>query len=189
MLAEATVGITFGQHMISTFVGVVGGFIFAIVLFWVQQALYIRKQKAALEKNLLKEIKFNNNYLIMLRDSLQDTLDRIGSTKTRLNDTPSGKKHVIPLFNFSLYGQNFIQQYFNQGYLYDSLSGTDIRLLSIIIATFSTNGQMVLNKYIDEWQQDKIKNAELYEKLLTVREATINAIRINNELEQRISHK
>jgi len=58
----------FSLNVLSTFIGVLLGFIFSIVLFYLQQRWTKNTQKKTLEKNLAKELEFNEHYLRKILD-------------------------------------------------------------------------------------------------------------------------
>jgi len=132
----------FCQNVLSTFIGVILGFIFSIFLFYLTQRWTKKTQKKSLEKNLVKEFEFNEHYLRKILEDIKKTIEKI-----TVND-----KNVFYFFNYISYQRLFAQAYFQQGYLYEKLEPDDINLIDTILSRMSLGGQAYINNSIQQWK-------------------------------------
>jgi phosphate/sulfate permease len=141
----------FYQNVLSTFIGAILGFIFSIFLFYLTQKWSNRTEKKSLEKNLIKELEFNEHYLSKILQDIKKTIEQI-----TVND-----KQVYYYFNYMSYQRTFIQTYFQKGYLYEKLEPEDINLIDTILTRITWAGQEYINTSIQKWKAGSLDQAQI----------------------------
>ena len=144
---------TFWENTLSTFIGAVLGFIFAIVLFYLTNIWSRKLHKKSFDKNLAKECEFNEYYLEKIVRELQKVIEKIG-----VND-----KNVFHYFNYVSYKRLYTQGYFQQGFLYEKLGPEEINLLDTILTKMTQIGDQYINNSIQLWKEDRINQKQIFE--------------------------
>lgn len=169
----------FCQNVLSTFIGVILGFIFSIVLFYLTQRWTKSTKKKSLEKNLVKEFEFNDRYLKKILDDLKKAIEKI-----TVND-----KNVFYYFNYVNYQRLFINSYFQEGYLYEKLEPDDINLIDTILSRMSLGGQYYVNNSIQMWKNGGINQQQILNIVGFERDSIEKYIKDIGGLKQKIVSK
>jgi hypothetical protein len=141
----------FWQNIISTFIGAFLAFIFSICLFYLTTHLQKKSQRASLEKNLIREFEFNEQYLAKLLSELNKAIEKI-----TVND-----HNVYFLGKYEGFQRLFIQFYFQQGFLYEKLTSEDINLLDTILNHMAiATGQYIYNQ-ISSWKSGQLNQSQI----------------------------
>ncbi len=167
---------TFWQNMFSTFIGAVLGFAFSIVIYFIKTKMSNKSKKDNLEKSLLKELEYNDNFLNGLKNKLNKVIERVA-----IND-----KNVFHYFIYSTYSRYFMHAYFNEGYLFEKLSIDDITNINDIFMKMSEPYQQIINESIEQWKQGTLSQADLLGKLAYERDTMENYIKIVSLLKVKI---
>jgi len=170
---------SFCQNLFSTFIAVLFGFIFSIFLFYLTGKWAKRAQKKSLEKNLIKEFEFNNEYLKKIIADLNKVIEKI-----TVND-----KEVFIFFNYLNYQRLFISTYFQQGYLYEKLEPAEINIIDAILNQMSVTGQNYINNSIESWKGGQLSQAQIMKILGFERDYIETNIRSLAGMEKKIIGK
>lgn len=142
---------TFTEHLVSTFLGSVFGFLFSIVLFYLNNKLAKDRERKTLEKNLAKELDFN---IIFLERLLEDVKKVIEKVMVEDRDTKTF------YFRYSNFQRLFLSAYFREGYMYEKFSSADINILDIILTHQSLTGENYINNAVQRWQNSELDPIE-----------------------------
>lgn len=136
---------TFWEQTSSTLIGVIAGFIFSIVLFYLTERWKNSRINKDLSNNLQKEFDFNINFL----ENYKDDFDKL-IRKITAND-----KQVFTIFRFDKLQRLFILEAFNKGLLYKYLTSEEINDLDSMLNYFLPAMNQVHYTYSEDYKTGK----------------------------------
>ena len=142
---------TFQEQILSSFIGSFLGFIFAIILFFITNAI-IKSQR---KKNLNRHLKREFEYDISLLKSWISDIEKV-LRKVTLNDFS-----VYSYLNYSYFQRTFIQKAFDSGIMYNKLDNEDISQLNTILTHCNINLEDYINSFIKKWKGNLLEQKEM----------------------------
>jgi len=137
---------TFGQNIVSTLIGTVSGFIFAVVLFYITEHRKQKSEKVNLIKNLKREFKYN----LSLISNWIDEYDKI------LRKITADDFQVYPSLRYTYFQRYFVQMSFGHGILYDKLTDEEVSSLNAILLHFDSADEQYIQNLINRWKDSTI---------------------------------
>ena len=144
---------TFAQQVLSSFVGTTFGFIFAILLFLLTNAIKSYLDKKTLRKHLKREFEYD----ISLLQEWIDEIDKI-LRKITANDL-----QVFSYLRYTFFQRFFMQEAFRSGIMYNALNNEHISNLNNILLHCDIGIEQYVNGAIQQWkggqlpQQDALR--------------------------------
>lgn len=148
---------TFWQSVAATFIGALFGFLFSIALFYITTIIFRKRQRRILEKNVIKEFEFNEDYLKRLQQELGKVIEKIS-----LDD-----KTIFNYLKYTSYASLFIKAYFGEGLLFEKLEPEDILALDAIISYMEKPAEDFIGDAIHEWNEGSFDKG-MISKLITL---------------------
>lgn len=130
----------FWQQVIATLIGVVAGFIFSILLFYLSE----RWKKASLKKEMIKNVKEEINYNIALLGRLKEKVNDV------IQDVSSGNPRLYKEFKFISFQKIFVNSAFGRGDLYDIFSIDEISSIDEMFSYFSDGNDIFADKLLND---------------------------------------
>jgi len=144
---------TFKEQLLSTFLGSLLGFLFAIILFVVTYWLANKKIKNSYKKLLKREFEFNISLLETWLNYFEDVIVKISNDDHNIY-------HYFKYADLQVY---FLKKAFELGIVYDSLKkDEDIAKLIGMLDFFSATGETLVYNDIKLW-----KNSQIDKKAIT----------------------
>ena len=137
---------TFGQQVFSSFLGTVFGFIFAIVLFLITEAVKASLAKKNLRKNLKREFAYD---ISLLQEWVGD-IDKI------LRKITADDQNVFYFLRYTFFQRHFIQEAFRCGLLYNLLTDEDISNLNTALVHCDVGGEQLANGNVQLWKTGQL---------------------------------
>lgn len=132
----------FTQQVIANITGVVIGFLFSIMLFYLTEKWKRASERKTALQNVAREMGYNIGLLERMRDQIGDLLQDISVGA-------DSKPTLYKNFSFGKLQKLFVIEAFNRGILYEILSPEDINNFDAMLSFF--------DKGTDEWADDVLK--------------------------------
>lgn len=136
---------TFGQQIISTFIGVLSGFILSIILFYLTEKWKNSKVNKDLASNLQRELNYNINFLERYKAEFEKLVRKVAA-----NDKP-----IVTIFRFRSLQKLFIIEAFSKGLLYKYLTPEKINELDEMLNYFTINMDQIHFNYSEQYNSGK----------------------------------
>ena len=114
-----------------------------------------KTKKVNLEKSLIKELEYDENFLNKIRTDINKIVEKV-----TVDD-----KEIYYTFVYITYFRSFTQSYFNEGYMFDKLEIDDLESINDILMHMSEGMQQYMNNSIQQWKDDTITRAILLSRL------------------------
>ncbi len=167
----------FYENMFSTFIGALAGFVFSIILFYLTNKWKEKDKKKNLRKNLLKELDYDLIYLTDILSDINKVVEKIGI---------NAPEECFIFLKYSGYQSLFLNIYFREGFLYESISSDEIKKLDEILSQMSLNTETFVNNWIFEWKQGKLGQKEIHSNIIYQKEKIESYIKTINQLKAKI---
>jgi hypothetical protein len=156
----------FAEQIVSTLIGTFAGFIFSIVLFYLTEKWRSQRTHKDLSSNIQRELQFNVDFLAAYKTEFEKMLRLITAQDAQQ------EKQIYTIFRHNKVQRLFLQEAFQKGLLYKSLTTDEIndvdamlsyflpyrdQLLSKLLTDYTTHqatGQVVLQTF--EWDRDQL---------------------------------
>lgn len=140
----------FWEQTLSTLIGVIAGFVFSIIVFYLTEKWKNSRINQDLSSNLQKEFEFNINFLEKYKTEFEKLIRKIST-----ND----KRHFI-IFRFSKLQRLFLLEAFNKGLLYKYLKSEEINELDSMLSYFTATMDQIHYNYSNEYKTGKSTQAD-----------------------------
>lgn len=118
----------FYQQVLATLAGVIGGFVFSIILYYLTERWRMKGEKKTILRNVLQECEYNIVLLIRMREQLNDMLQEVAVNKAQ----------IYKPFVFSRIQRLFVLEAFKKGFLYEILDSEHINKLDEMLRYYET---------------------------------------------------
>lgn len=149
-------------------IGLLIGFVLSLIGFYIKDKISMIMRRKKLEKNLLKEFKFNEFFLTELLNNLKDMLSKIEILTTvknnlksllSLKETLTVKGEIITTAHEN-YRRFFLEQYFKQGIHFEKLDEKDICKLDRILLFMSYKHKIYIADKLEQWRKGKLEKGD-----------------------------
>lgn len=132
----------FQQQVLATLAGVMGGFVFSIILFYLTEQWRDRSEKKTILQNVIRECDYNIMLLQRMREQLNDMLQEVAVSKA----------HIYKPFVFNRIQRLFMQEAFKKGFLYEILESDHIIMVDEMLRYYDAG--------TDSFARDVLKDLE-----------------------------
>lgn len=148
----------FKQQIVSSFIGTLFGFLFAIVLFLLTDWLYKKKVRKEFKKNLKREFQYNITLL-------QDWIDKIDVI---LRQITAKDREIYQYLKYSDLARYFLDESFKLGLIYHSFTNEQIFDLNKLVTHCSFSIEQFVNNKISLWKTCTEMAENNFQKILLV---------------------
>ena len=145
---------TFAQQVLASFIGTTFGFLFAILLFFITNAVKAHLAQKTLRKHLKREFEYD----ISLLQGWIDEIDKI------LRKITANDRNVFSYLRYTFFQQSFIQEAFRTGMMYNSLDDDDISLVNTVLMHCGFTFEQYMNWFVAQWQGEQLAQQEALQK-------------------------
>jgi hypothetical protein len=138
----------FWPEVLTSVTGVVIGFLFSIVLFYLTERWKRKSERKVVLQNVAKEMGYNIGLLERMREQINDLLQDISVGS-------DSQPAIYKNFSFGKLQRLFVIEAFNKGLLYEILSPEDINNFDSMLNFF--------DKTTDEWADDILRKLTNHE--------------------------
>jgi len=150
------------------------GFIFALLLFFLQEEIKQSRSENILIKNVVFEVEFNIDLLRKMNIEIEKAM-RISSMA---NDTPSATTgiRINSYIKYSHFRYTFLNKLYVSGVLIEHLTNAEIIGMIDMIQRFSLNGETLINNDITQWNKKEITGLVMWAILEIEKKYLLEAI-------------
>lgn len=136
----------FQQQVLATLAGVMGGFVFSIILFYLTEQWRERSEKKTILQNVIRECEYNIVLLQRMREQLNDMLQEVAVSKA----------HIYKPFAFNRIQRIFILEAFKKGFLYESLESEHINKVDEMLRYYETGTDGLASDILKKFESKEI---------------------------------
>ena len=176
MAAEVVTGLSFWEQAGATVIGVIVGFVFSLVLFWLKECSSDKRKKGHILENLKYEFKYNLNLYNKALEQVQNCINAVGadSRDTYLN------------LNYGLITTFFAQRFYQEGLLIKYLHWEDMNRWNALISTHSAGSDRYVMESLEKWRKLKITKEDVFTALNLEQKYLKNTIAMVHYLKAKI---
>ena len=175
-MQEKCVFMTFWEQTLSTLIGVIAGFVFSIIVFYLTERWKNSRVNKNLSANLQKEFEFNINFIEKYRTEFEKLIRKVSA-----ND-----KQPFIVFRFNRLQRLFILEAFSKGLLYKHLSADEINELDLMLSYFTIAMDQLHYNYLDEYKIGKCTQADSLAKFEFNKEEIDKYLKLTKTLKEKL---
>ncbi len=153
---EAVTNLSFLQQVCATLIGVVAGFLFSFILFYIKELVSSQKKK----KNLLECLKYEFEYNLNL---FKKYLGKIEECIVSVNG--DRKDTYLNRLDYSLIAAHFSRSFYSEGLIIKYLHVENMKRWNDFLSSHSDGSEEYLLEQLEKWRKSEIAKKEIITSL------------------------
>lgn len=142
----------FCQQILSTLIGTIAGFIFAIALFYLTERIKRQRDRNKILSGLQRELKFDIALFESWLKGIEDARPQVAA----------GDQNIWLYLDYSRFLSIFIGQAVRDGLLYDLLTDDELIGLDRAMRSCNLGAEQDFFTRLNQWKAGQINNAEMF---------------------------
>lgn len=168
---------TFVQSVWAALIGSFGGFLGALVLFWIKVSWDESRKEKSLVKNLNYEFDYNINLLKKYDDQLTKCIEAVSADS----------KEIYLSIDYAFIGRHFAILFYQQGFISNYLHVEDMKRWNDFLSTLGEGSEAYVNEIVEKWRSDEATKDQIFKALKHERAQIQNAKELCEYLKQKIA--
>ncbi len=136
---------SFGESVLSSSIGAFGGFLGALIVFFIKERCQCSIRKRSTIENLKLELTYNINLYEKFEKQIQDSFEDISRDKRKVHLT----------LNYHFVATCFAKQFYEYGLLLKHFHVEDMRRWNVIVTQISDGAEKHVIECVDQWRENK----------------------------------
>lgn len=146
---------TYTQQIIATLIGTLGGFIVALLMFYIKESFQSKKKEETLLKNLSYELDYNINLLGKYVEDLTKCIEKVSSDK----------KSVFTSIQYDKVAIFFAKQFYKEGLVSKYLHVEDLERWNNSLAPMGDGAEAYIEDVLKKWHDSTLEKGEVFDAL------------------------